>query len=264
MKKREKPQSQPKPKEFTASPFGALKGVALEAREQAAAPAPPKKPQPSAREADDMSLFANAFADVRPLHPARAAAPKKQLAEVQDADDEALFLSAFADVRPMQPGQAAPHRAKARAAKQEKEDEEMRVFMQAVEALRMDVRFSDEIPEQEAPQAPVNRLRQLRRGGIRIDLQLDLHGLTRDEAIENLDRFVKGAYNRGQKGVLVITGKGNNSPGEPVLKLAVAGWLKDSGKAMVSEFVAAPRDMGGTGAFVVFLKEKKPQEPAAP
>jgi DNA-nicking Smr family endonuclease len=110
----------------------------------------------------------------------------------------------------------------------------------------------------------VNRLRQLRRGGIRIDLQLDLHGLTKDEAIENLDRFVKGAYNRGQKGVLVITGKGNNSPGEPVLKLAVAGWLREGGKAMVSEFVAAPRDMGGTGAFVVFLKEKKPQEPAAP
>jgi len=26
--------------------------------------------------------------------------------------------------------------------------------------------------------------------------------------------------------------------------------------------VAAPRDMGGSGAFVVFLKEKKPLEPA--
>jgi len=262
MKKKEKPQQ--KPKEFTASPFGALKGVALEPREGGAAPAPPRKPQPSVREADDATLFFDALADVRPLHPSRGAAPKQARATVREADDEALFLNAFADVRPLQPGEAAPHRVKARAARQQKEDEEMRVFMQAVEALKMDVRFGDEIPELEAPQAPVNRLRQLRRGGIRIDLQLDLHGLTRDEAIENLDRFVKGAYNRGQKGVLVITGKGNNSPGEPVLKLAVAGWLKESGKAMVSEFVAAPRDMGGTGAFVVFLKEKKPTEPAAP
>jgi DNA-nicking Smr family endonuclease len=229
MKNKEKPQ--PKPKEFAASPFKSLKGVALESREQAAPAPAPKKPQVSPKE----------------------------------IDDEALFLDAFADVRPLHPGKAAPHRAKAQAVKVQKDDEEMRVFLQAVEALKMDVRFSDEVPE-ETPQPPVavNRLRQVRRGGIRIDLQLDLHGLTKDEAIENLGRFVTGAYNRGQKGVLVITGKGNNSPGEPVLKLAVAAWLKESGKTMVSEFVAAPQDMGGTGAFVVFLKEKKAQEPPAP
>jgi DNA-nicking Smr family endonuclease len=138
--------------------------------------------------------------------------------------------------------------------------------MQAVEALKMDVRFSDALPDEENAQRqlPVNRLRQLRRGGIRIDLQLDLHGLTRDEAIENLDRFVKGAYNRGQKGVLVITGKGNNSPGEPVLKAAVAAWLRESGKTMITEFAPAPKEMGGSGAFVVFLKEKKVQEQPAP
>ena len=262
MKKKEKPT--PKPKEFTASPFGALKGVALETREPAAPAAPPKKPQESRQEADDQSLFFNAFADVRPLHQAKATAKKQPASVEADADDEALFFNAFADVNPLHPGKAAPHRAKAQAAKLQKDDEEMRVFLQAVEALRMDVRFSDQPPEQDAPRVPVNRLRQVRRGGIRIDLQLDLHGLTRDEAIENLDRFVKGAYNRGQKGVLVITGKGNNSPGEPVLKLAVVGWLKEIGKTMVSEFVAAPRDMGGTGAFVVFLKEKKPPESAPP
>jgi DNA-nicking Smr family endonuclease len=261
MKKKEQPKQ--KPKEFAVSPFQGLKGVALAPAEGVPAPVPPKKPQVSAREADDAALFFNAFADVRPLHPGQAAAPKKEPASARDAADEALFLDAFADVRPLHPAHAAPHRSKAQAAKEQKDDEEMRVFLQAVEALKMDVRFSDEIPELEASLAPVNRLRQLRRGGIRIDLQLDLHGLTRDEAIENLDRFVKGAYNRGQKGVLVITGKGNNSPGEPVLKLAVAGWLRESGKTMVSEFVAAPRDMGGAGAFVVFLKEKKSQEQPA-
>ena len=260
MKKKEK-QTQ-KPKEFSAAPFGALKGVALQPREQAAPAPPPKKPQPSRQEADDQALLLDAYADVRPLHPGKAAAKKVQ-ARAEESDDEALFLDAFADVRPLQAAQAIPHRNKAQAAKQQKDDEEMRVFLQAVESLKIDVRFTDQLPEQEAPKTPVNRLRQLRRGGIRIDLQLDLHGLTRDEAIENLDRFVRGAYNRGQKGVLVITGKGNNSPGEPVLKQAVAGWLKESGKSMVLEFVAAPQEMGGTGAFVVFLREKKPPEPPA-
>ncbi|HSC70120.1 MAG TPA: Smr/MutS family protein, partial [Candidatus Methylomirabilis sp.] len=55
---------------------------------------------------------------------------------------------------------------------------------------------------------------------------------------------------------LVITGKGLNSPAEPVLQGAVAGWLRDKGKGMVAEFAPAPRQMGGSGAYVVFLKEK--------
>jgi len=228
MKNKEKPKQ--KEKEFTAAPFKALKGAGLELRGAVAAPpAPPKKPEKKAVEADDMSLFLNAVADVRRLHssaPSPVAVKQQAVAKVQ------------------------------------RDEEEQRIFLQALDALRMDVRFGDELPEDEDLQrpTPVNRLRQLRRGGIRIDLQLDLHGLTRDEALENLDRFVKGAYNRGQKGVLVITGKGNNSPGEPVLKVAVAGWLRESGKAMISEFATAPKEMGGSGAFVVFLKEKKVPE----
>lgn len=228
MKKKEQPK--PKQKEFAASPFKALKGTALELREPVVAP---------------------------------AAAPKPVKKAAQEADDESLFLNAVADVRRLGPAATLPARVKAQAAaKVQRDDEELRIFRQAVDALKMDVRFSDELPEEESPQrpVPVNRLRQLRRGGIRIDLQLDLHGLTRDEALENLERFVKGAFNRGQKGVLVITGKGNNSPGEPVLKAAVAAWLRDAGKAMVTEFNPAPQEMGGSGAFVIFLKEKKVQD----
>ena len=223
MKKKEQPK--PKEKEFAASPFKSLKGKTLDLRQPAAAPAPAPKP-----------------------------APKKQ-----EMDDELLFLDAVSGVRRLHASASAPAKVKAQAAaKAERDEEEQRIFMQAVEGLKVDVRFSEQLAEEEnAPRpAPVNRLRQVRRGGIRIDLQLDLHGLTREESIENLERFVKGAYNRGQKGVLVITGKGNNSAGEPVLKAAVAAWFRDQGKSMVSEFVLAPQEMGGSGAYVVFLKEK--------
>ncbi|GFO70102.1 DNA mismatch repair protein MutS [Geomonas limicola] len=242
MKKKDKPT--PKPKEFSASPFKALKGVTLETREQPPAAASHQKPTP-------------------PKPPKQTLEQQKQKSR-EELEDALLFLDAFADIRPMNPVKSQPHREKAKAVKEQKDDEEMRVFLKAVESLKLDVRFSDENLEP-PPQQPVavNRLRQVRRGGIRIDFQLDLHGLTRDEAIENLERFVRGAYNRGQKGVLVITGKGNNSPGEPVLKIAVGNWLREAGKAMVSEFVAAPSDLGGAGAFVVFLKEKKPEEPAS-
>jgi DNA-nicking Smr family endonuclease len=57
-----------------------------------------------------------------------------------------------------------------------------------------------------------------------------------------------------QAAVLVITGKGNNSTGEPVLQQAVAAWLRDAGRELVLEIAPAPREMGGSGAFVVFLR----------
>jgi DNA-nicking Smr family endonuclease len=236
MKKKEKPTQTQKQKEFSSSPFKALKGIGVGGAGEKAAPKP-------------------------------APAPKEPVPTARDLSDESLFLEAMADVRTLKPRGAAPERAKTQVPRRsERDEEEERVFLQAVEALKIEVRFSDELPEQESPPRPVavNRLRQVRRGGIRIDLQLDLHGLTRDEALENLGRFVKGAYNRGQKGVLIITGKGNNSPGEPVLKAAVSGWLREAGKGMVSEFVPAPREMGGSGAIVVFLKEKKSEEETKP
>ncbi len=146
-------------------------------------------------------------------------------------------------------------KAEAAPVKKKIEDEEKRLFLDSLQ--RMDVTFQDEIPDVE-PLRPVaaNRMRQLKAGAIRINLELDLHGMSRDEALESIKHFIDGAYNRGQKAVLVITGKGNNSPGEPVLQAAVVSWLRDAGKKMVAEFAPAPQQMGGSGALVVFLKDK--------
>ena len=229
MKNKEK--QKPKEKEFSSSPFKALKGARLDL---SGAPAPPEAK--------------------------KEAKPPKT---VEDISDEMLFFEAVAGIKRLSGTPAAePARVKAQQqVKVQRDEEDQQLFLKALEALKLDVRFSDHLHEEESvPRpAPVNRMRQVRRGGIRLDFQLDLHGLTKDEALENLERFVKGAYNRGQKGVLVITGKGNNSQGEPVLKTAVARWLREKGKDMVAEFVQAPNDMGGSGAIVIFLKEKKAQ-----
>lgn len=197
----------------------------------------------------------------RAHEPKKPAAPPPPVAPVTADDDMALFLREVADVRSIQgkaatPGKATPTN---RPVVQRIDDVERRVFLQALEKLEMDVVFQDELPDDVEPLRPLNqnRVRQLRRGAIRIDYQLDLHGLTRDEALESLALFVTGAFNRSQKAVLVITGKGNNSPGEPVLQAAVARWLRENGKEMVAEFAPAPRQMGGNGAFVLFLKDKQ-------
>jgi DNA-nicking Smr family endonuclease len=176
-------------------------------------------------------------------------------------DDAAIFRRAVAGVKPLRPlGLPVENKKKEMQAPRRFEEEEREVFLQEVKKLQLDVQFRDELPDDITPlrPPPSNRLRELKKGAIRIGLELDLHGLTRTEALSSLERFISGAYNRNQNAVLVITGKGNNSPEEPVLQMAVSGWLRERGKGMVAEFAPAPRQLGGSGAFVVFLKEKPP------
>ncbi len=214
-----------KPKDFVNTPFRGLKTIVAEAELAPVKKEPIERaPEPVREEVDESELFMRAVQGVEKL---KAPSSGKR-----------------SSVKPVD---VAEPRIK---------EEDRQLFLSSLKG--MDTTFQDEYPEDESlrPLA-VNRMRQLKNGAIRIDLELDLHGLTRDEALASLSRFVTGAYNRGQKAILVITGKGNNSPGEPVLLSAVASWLRESGKKMVAEFAPAPRQMGGSGAFVVFLKENK-------
>ena len=54
--------------------------------------------------------------------------------------------------------------------------------------------------------------------------------------------------------MLVITGKGSHSAEGPVLQQVVAGWLRDQGRDLITEYAPAPQEMGGSGAFVIFLR----------
>jgi DNA-nicking Smr family endonuclease len=187
--------------------------------------------------------------------------PEKQA--VPGVDDDVLFFRAVAGIKRLNEGPAsrAP-KEKPRARPAAIAPEERNFFLQEVGKMALDVVFADELPDDVQPLRPQasSRLRQLKKGIIRIDYELDLHGMTRDEALHSLELFIAGAYNRGQKGVLVITGKGNNSTEGPVLQGAVSSWLRERGKVMVAEFAPAPTRLGGNGAFVVFLKEKKEAE----
>jgi len=134
--------------------------------------------------------------------------------------------------------------------------------LQEVERLKLDVKFEEKLPdEDELKPLGGNRLRMLKRGVIRLDRQLDLHGLTRDEALSALGRFLHSARVAGEKAVLVITGKGVHSSEGPVLNQAVAAWLREQGKVSVSEYAPAPRELGGSGAFVVFLRPLDKPDP---
>ena len=94
--------------------------------------------------------------------------------------------------------------------------------------------------------------RKLRRGDWSIQRQLDLHGLRRDEAREQLSFFIREAHKHGIRCVRVVHGKGLGSPGKaPVLKSRVLSWLVQ--KQEVLAFVQAKPADGGAGALVVLL-----------
>jgi DNA-nicking Smr family endonuclease len=95
-------------------------------------------------------------------------------------------------------------------------------------------------------------LRKLRRGHWSIQAQIDLHGLRRDEAREQLASFLREAALAHLRCVRVVHGKGKGSPGrEPVLKGKVRTWLRQRSEVMA--FVQARASDGGSGALVVLL-----------
>ena len=95
--------------------------------------------------------------------------------------------------------------------------------------------------------------RRLSRGEVKVDLRLDLHGMTAARAHNQLIRFIVSAAYEGCRCVLVITGKGSG-----VLNGHVPNWLKQPPLSLhvLALAEARPKD-GGVGAFYVLLRRKR-------
>lgn len=146
-----------------------------------------------------------------------------------------------ADVRPPAGSGAIARRAS-----------EEETFLEAVGV--MEKTFKDEWPEQVPTKLAVpRRMRQVARGQLKPEAELDLHGLTVDEASVKLRFFLQGAAHHGFQTVLVITGRGLHSSDGPVLRQAMEALMAQLGE-LVLEWGGAPRQLGGEGALVVFLR----------
>jgi DNA-nicking Smr family endonuclease len=109
--------------------------------------------------------------------------------------------------------------------------------------------------------------RRVMRGQIGIDGTLDLHGMRQDQAHKALRRFIIARSGRGDRTVLIITGKGlKKLDGDAarivergVLRAMLPIWLSEP---MLAELIAgwdqAAQGHGGEGAFYVRLKAVAP------
>ena len=104
-----------------------------------------------------------------------------------------------------------------------------------------------------APGVGADVVRKLRKRHWPVQDELDLHGLTRDTARDQVGDFLRRAVKRGLRCVRVIHGKGYGSArGEPVLRSMVHSWLVQ--KDDVVAFCIANKGDGGHGALIVLLK----------
>ncbi len=105
---------------------------------------------------------------------------------------------------------------------------------------------------------------RFRKGDLKIEARLDLHGRTEKEAFAAVEDFIHNAYAQNKRCVLIITGKGIRQENDPwyetkgIIKEALPAWLNH---AEIRPFIlsmcqAKPED-GGSGAMYVLLKRQR-------
>ena len=117
---------------------------------------------------------------------------------------------------------------------------------------------------------------KLRKGKIKPEGRLDLHGMTQTQAHAQLNHFIKQAWHNKKRCVLVITGKGEPKLSTPsaadhsanaphwtdskpgVLRRRTPDWLDaPTLHPYVLKYVPAQPKDGGAGALYVYLRKNK-------
>ncbi len=108
--------------------------------------------------------------------------------------------------------------------------------------------------------------KKLMRGRIEIDATLDLHGMRQNEARSVLHRFIAARQARGDRTILVITGKGlkkTDAHGSHVVERGVLRhmlplWLSEPSLApLIGGWDTSAQQHGGEGAFYVRLRRSE-------
>jgi DNA-nicking Smr family endonuclease len=164
-----------------------------------------------------------------------------------------LFRAAVRGVRPLEHAKRMPERARRRPRAASRRADEAQVLADSLsfDAHDLDVESGDELAFRRDGVAEAV-LRRLRRGEYAVRDELDLHGMTQDEARVALGAFLAESVLHGRRCIRIIHGKGRGSGHRgPVLKSAVNRWLRRHDA--VRAFCSARRNDGGTGALYVLI-----------
>ncbi len=100
-----------------------------------------------------------------------------------------------------------------------------------------------------------DRLRRLAAGRPPVGQTFDLHGMTRDEALDMLELGVGRAISESKRVICIIHGRGLHSQGKAVLKESVHHWLRQ-GIFAHAVLAVIPQPGSGGGACLVLLRRQ--------
>jgi len=184
---------------------------------------PPATPIPS-QKPDDATLFAQAMDNVHPINArGRDLAPAVQSLQ--------------------------PMRTKALANMDD-------IFF---EKLEFSLEYTDEFIQGHVLGLDSLVLEKLKAGAYSPEAHVDLHGQNMEQAYATLTQFVRHAYQNGKRHLIVVTGRGKNSPGGvSILRERVQAWLtREPFKRVVLGFCSAKPEDGGAGAVYLLLRKRK-------
>jgi DNA-nicking Smr family endonuclease len=211
--------------------------------------------------------FNNPFSDLKlpekppapPPRPQPASEPKAP--REQEMTEDELWTVAVDGTTPLQDrrGRVRPAPQPLSVARPEQDPD-----LEAYDELRalvtgevpFDIADSDEFIEGHARGLDPRIVRRLRRGDFAVQGHVDLHGLLKDEAKEELESFLARSRQQGKRCVLVVHGRGLHSKDQvPVLKEALKRWMHTArfARHVLGFATARPHD-GGGGAIYVLLK----------
>jgi DNA-nicking Smr family endonuclease len=169
-------------------------------------------------------------------------------------DDKNLFRRMFGDVKRLRHDKVQHTAEKPTPAARFQRLDESQVLHESINGALdpSELDTGDELSFRR-PQVLMTDFRRLRRGQFSVADEIDLHGLSAEQAREALVDFLAEALSRRLRCVRVIHGKGLRSgPSGPVIKRRIGRWLQRRDEVL-AYCSARPVD-GGTGAIYLLLK----------
>lgn len=126
-----------------------------------------------------------------------------------------------------------------------------------------DVHMSGESVQGQVVGLDSKMLTSLASGSQSPEARLDLHGMNAAQAFQALVPFFKSSWHKGLRIIIVVTGRGINSPtGMAVLRQKLAAWLTQApfNQVVMAFSTAQPCD-GGTGSMYVLLRKFRKKHP---
>jgi len=214
-------------------------------------------------------LFNPAFKDLdQKLKGSQGTSPEPNSGETEidepAEDKDHFFLEAMSDVTPL-PGNRSKivripgnHIKPAHPAPDDDQEALTHLSELVKGSIDLDITLTDEYMEGSVRGFSRRLMKKLKKGEFPVQDYIDLHGLTQQDAEANVRDFIIQSYKLGLRCILIVHGRGLNSPDSfPVLKERMPLWLtRGPIKRIVLAFATARPYDGGAGAIYVFLRRR--------